>query len=63
MGQLHSTLPSAVTAVFTWDDASQSFLFWFRGFPTGMNTLTSGLSRGDHYFFQSGVAGVVVTMN
>jgi uncharacterized protein YkwD len=63
MAQLAAAVPVEISAVFRWDAASQSFHFWFRGFPNGMNTLTTGLVRGEYYFFQSIVGGVNVPMN
>ena len=61
--QLASLLPAEVSAVFEWDSPSQSFQFWFRGFPPGMNTLAAGLQRGRYYFFQGGSPGTTVPMN
>lgn len=42
-----------VSAIFAWDNASQAFRFWFRGFPDTFHTLTNGIERGRYYFFQT----------
>ena len=52
---------NGVSAIFGWNNGGQKFDFWFRGFPTGFQTLT-GIERGKYYFFQSPGA-VTVPMN
>jgi hypothetical protein len=47
------TLPAGVSAVFRWKDETQSFQFWFRGFPANFNTLPPALGRGKFYFLQA----------
>ena len=42
-----------VSAIFAWDNASQAFRFWFRGFPDSFQTLSAGIERGRYYFFQT----------
>lgn len=54
-----ATLPSAVTGVFQWNEATQTWDFWFRGFSG--NTLTT-LRQGGIYFFAANAA-VNVPMN
>ncbi len=56
-----AAMPVGVSAIFHWNDAGQSFDFWFLGFPTSFDTLDAGLEHGKHYFFQ-GNAGTVVQM-
>jgi alpha-tubulin suppressor-like RCC1 family protein len=51
-----------VTAIFSWNNASQQFNFWFRGFPDNFQTLTAGIERGKYYFFQAPL-GQTITMN
>ncbi len=46
-------LPGAVSAVFRWNNPSQNFQFWFRGFPDSFNTLPPALTAGEFYFLQS----------
>ena len=53
---------TGVTAIFSWNNPTQQFQFWFRGFPTNFQTLTPGLERGKYYFFQT-PGGVTVSMN
>ena len=48
--------------IFSWNNTSQQFNFWFRGFPDGFQTLTLGIERGKYYFFQS-PAGATIPMN
>ncbi len=50
---LEYSLPQQVSAVFVWDNATQTFRFWFRGFPAGMATLTQGLPTGSYAMFQA----------
>ncbi len=47
------SLPTAITAVFKWNSTTQSFSFWYRGFPSSFNTLANGPQRGEAYFFQA----------
>jgi CSLREA domain-containing protein len=56
-------LPSAVSALFRWENTSQQFQFWFRGFPDNFQTLSAGLLHGEFYFFQASQSGIVITMN
>jgi len=49
---MESGLPTAVSAAFSWDNTRQGFLFWFRGFPSSMNTLTA-IQPGMYVLFQS----------
>ena len=44
---------TAVTALFRWENSTQQFQFYFRGFPLNFQTLTGGLQTGEFYFFQS----------
>ena len=57
-----ASLPVGVTAVFGWDNPSQQFRFWFRGFPDNFNTLNPGIVHGGYYFFQA-ADGVNVPTN
>ena len=57
---LSVALPPEVTAVFGWDNASQGFDFWFRGFPDGFQTLQAGLHAWHYYFFQAGGPGTLI---
>ena len=49
---MESSLPPSVTAVFSWSNARQGFLFWFRGFPSTMNTL-GAIQPGMFLLFQA----------
>jgi hypothetical protein len=60
LGATGGTLPPAISAVFQWSNGSQSFKFWFRGFPANFNTLAS-LEKNGFYFFQ-GSGGTLVTV-
>ncbi len=44
-----------MSAIFQWSNGLQQFLFWFRGFPDGFQTLPAApaLSVGNAYFFQT----------
>jgi len=53
---------SLVTAIFSWDNPGQEFRFWFRGFPDNFQTLSNGIERGKHYFFQA-PGGVTILMD
>lgn len=55
-----NVLPIGISAVFTWVNESQSFSFWFRGFPLQFNKIQV-LNNADFYFFQA-PAGVLVEM-
>jgi uncharacterized repeat protein (TIGR01451 family) len=48
-----------VSAIFQWNNASQQFNFWFRGFPANFQTLPSGVERGRFYFFQTTGAATI----
>jgi hypothetical protein len=49
--EIPTTLPAEVSAVFGWNNASQRFDFWFRGFPSGFQVLQD-LHAWQYYFFQ-----------
>ena len=49
-----------VSAIFQWNNGSQQFNFWFRGFPPNFQTLPSGVERGKFYFFQVTAAANIV---
>ena len=53
LDSLDALLPTSVTAVQAWNNTTQSFAFWFRGFPPTFHTLTGGLQRGNYYFFST----------
>jgi alpha-tubulin suppressor-like RCC1 family protein len=53
---------AAVTAIFCWNNVTQGFNFWFRGFPDGFQTLVNGIERGKYYFFQT-PAGQTIPMD
>jgi subtilisin family serine protease len=59
MEDFPGALPTAMGALFEWDDSSQQFRFWFRGFPTAFQTLTGGLAPGRTYFIQASGAATV----
>jgi hypothetical protein len=46
----------SVTAIFWWSNPAQQFKFWFRGFPSNFQTLTS-LEPMNYYFFQAATTG------
>jgi hypothetical protein len=52
----------AVTAIFSWNNTSQQFNFWFRGFPDSFQTVAPGIERGKYYFFQA-PAGHTIPMD
>jgi hypothetical protein len=52
-----SVLPTAVTSVFEWNSATQTWKYWYRGFPDNFHTLAS-LQRGGTYLLY---ANAVVT--
>ena len=41
-----------ISAIFQWNNGTQQFNFWFRGFPNNFQTLPTGVERGRYYFFQ-----------
>ncbi len=53
MNQLAGKLPAAVSAVFGWNNATQQFNFWYRGFPDSFQTLTAGIQTSKAYMFQA----------
>ena len=52
-GFLFDPPSNGISAIFQWDNPSQQFKFWFRGFPIGFQTMTGGVVRGSYYFFQA----------
>lgn len=45
---------NTMSAVFLWDNGTQQFKFWFRGFPIGFQTIpATALHVGYAYFFQT----------
>jgi hypothetical protein len=38
---------------FGWSNSAQQFKFWFRGFPDGFHSLTTGIETSKAYFFQA----------
>jgi len=52
LAEFNGYLSPSITAIFQWRNSAQQFLFWFRSFPDGFQTLTS-ISRGSYYFFQN----------